>query len=384
MNADPQLRERLDRAAADLRIDPEPRLDDIHRSAPRRERNRRVAALVVAAAVGLAAVGVVWQLRSTGDRTHRPAADVAPTGRIAYMSLTKPLSRKDASDLFVLDAGTGDVVPLVEGEGFSIFARWSPNGSKVAYLSDERGGPPFNDAIEILVADADGTDAVSLLGPGRFLDDPGPIDLSWSPDGSRIAFAGRELGTDRSGVSIVNADGTGYRRMLGGYWEAISWSPDGRRLALTGDPDTEDGSGQIDLYTVRLDGTGLVRLTDDGSTERLPSWSPDGTRIVFADVRVPFKNPDYGQDVYVIDADGSDLRRLSDWEGLDSFAVWSPDGTWIAFASDRDASPEQQEGNRTLRPFSGVSIFAMRPDGSDVVRLLDGGEVAFLPTSWTS
>jgi Tol biopolymer transport system component len=383
MNADPQLRERLDRAAADLRIDPEPRLDDIHRSAPRRERNRRVAALVVAAAVGLAAVNVVWQLRSTGDRSHRPAADVTPTGRIAYMSLTKPLSKKDASDLFVLDAASGEVAPLVEGEGFSIFPQWSPDGSSVAYASDESGGT-LGEFIDIFVAEADGTDAVSLLGPGRMLDDPGPIALSWSPDGSRIVYAGRDLETGRQGIWIVNADGSGHRRVLDGYWEAVSWSPDGRRLVLTGDPQTKGNSRQIDLYTIGVDGTGLVRLTDDGSIERWPSWSPDGTRIMFADVRVAFENPDYGQDIYVMDTDGSDRRRLTDWEGLDSFAVWSPDGSWIAFASDRDATPEQQEGNRSNQPFAGVSIYAMRPDGSDVVRLLDGGEVAFLPGSWTS
>jgi len=63
--------------------------------------------------------------------------------------------------------------------------------------------------------------------------------------------------------------------------------------------------------------------------------------------------------------------------------VWAPDGSWIAFASDREATPDQQQGNSTSRPLSGVSIYVMRPDGSDVRRVLNGGDVALLPSSWT-
>ena len=48
-----------------------------------------------------------------------------------------------------------------------------------------------------------------------------------------------------------------------------------------------------------------------------------------------------------MNADGSDVRRLTEWDGLDLFPVWSPDGGWIAFASDRDATPAQQESNRS-------------------------------------
>ena len=83
-----------------------------------------------------------------------------------------------------------------------------------------------------------------------------------------------------------------------------------------------------------------------------------------------------------MNADGSDVRRLTDWEGLDLFPVWSPDGRWIAFASDRDATPAQQESNRSGDViFSGLSLYVMRPDGSDVTRVLESD--AALPVSWT-
>jgi Tol biopolymer transport system component len=380
MNGDPQLRERLDLAAAHVLVDAQQRLDEIHDSAPRRRRRRRLATIAVAAVVALVALAIAWQLRPLGDRSFTPATNEPPKGQIAYMTLTKPLTGSDTSDLFVLDAASGQVAPIHQGTGFSIVPQWSPDGSSIAYASNESGPGTFG----IFVAKADGTDAVNILDPASKLADPGPIALSWSPDGSRIAYAGKDLGSGRTGVWTIRANGTGRLTVLEGHWEAVSWSPDGARLLLAGDPQTESNSGQFDIYTVRLDGSGLARLTDDQLIERWPVWSPDGTRILFAKRSVEFANQDYGQDVFVINADGSNLQRLTHWEGFDSFAVWGPGGTWIAFASDRDATSEQQRVNRGPGPFSGVSLYVMRPDGSSVKRLLGGGDVALLPSSWTS
>jgi len=376
MNTDPELRERLDRAAARVRIDTEWRLGEIHRSAPRRQRIRRVGALAVALVFALASVGVAWQLLRLRAGPPTPGADVGLSGRIAYMQLTKPLTQKDSSDMFVLDAASGRVAALHEGTGFSVWPQWSPGGSRLAYASNETA----QGETGIFVARADGTDPVNIL-EGRLLQDGGPISLSWSPDGSRIAFVGEDLGTGQTGVWTVNPDGSDRRLVLDGRWDAVSWSPNGQWLLLSGAP---AGAEQVDLYTVGLDGSGLVRLTDDEGVERSPSWSPDGTRIVFDETTVEFHNKDYGQDVFVMNAEGSNLRRVTAWRGLDSFPVWAPNGKWLAFASDRDATPDQQLRNGGGKaPLSGVSMYVMRPDGSGVARVLDGGAVAVLPSSWT-
>lgn len=351
----------------------------------RRARARRVRGGLVAGVLALA-VGVPLAVVAT-RLSHHPAgtfnagpafSGASPTGRVAYMRLTKPLTERDSSDLFVVDAASGRVAPVHEGTGFSVWPQWSPDGSLIAYASNEtaEGG------IGIFVADAGGRDPVNILDREGILEDGGPISVSWSPKGSRIAYVGRHLRSGRSGVWVVNADGTGNHEVLAGHWESVSWSRDGE-LLLGGDPTTGPGAGQFDIYTVGLDGSGLTRLTDDEAIERQPRWSPDGSRIVFAKVTVEAENHDYGQDVFVMDPDGSKVRRLTDWEGFDSFAVWSPEGEWIAFASDRDATPEQLQGNSGDRPLSGVSIYVMRPDGSDVHRLAEGGDVALLPSSWT-
>jgi Tol biopolymer transport system component len=376
MNADPELRERLQRAAAGVSIDTEWRLGEIHRSAPRRRRVRRVGTLAVALVFALASVGVAWQLLRLRAGPTTPGTDIGLSGRIAYMRLTKPLTQKDSSDLFVLDAGSGKVAALHEGTGFSVWPQFSPDGSRLAYASNEtrQGG------TGIFVAQADGTEPVDIIA-GRPLQDGGPVSLGWSPDGSRIAFVGKDLRTGQTGVWTVEPDGTDRRLVLDGRWDSVSWSPDGERLLLAGAP---AGAEQSDLHTIRPDGSSLRQLTDDQAVERSPTWSPDGTRIVFSESTVAFDNADYGQDVFVMDADGSNLRQVTEWKGFDSFPVWAPNGKWIVFASDRDASPDQQLRNGGGKvPLSGVSIYVMRPDGSGVARVLDGGAVAVLPSSWT-
>lgn len=147
------------------------------------------------------------------------------------------------------------------------------------------------------------------------------------------------------------------------------------RLLVEGFPH-EGHEGQFDLYSIRPDGSDPVQLTDDEAGEHEPSWSPDGARIVFAT-----GESDLAQDVYVMNADGSDVRSLTDWEGLDLIPVWSPDGQWIAFTSDRDATPQQLASNRSGEAIvTGLSLYVMRSDGSDVSMLFQGDAV--YPVSW--
>jgi Tol biopolymer transport system component len=377
MSTDRNLRERLDRAASELRFETDRRLADLHRSVPRRQRTRRILALAVAAVIGIASVLVVWRsLRLAGPRT--PGGEPGPTGRIAYMRLTKPLDQRDASDLYAVDVASGEVTALHEGEGFSVWPHWSRDGSRLAYASSETE----DGRIGVFVGPADGSDAADILAGTGDLTPGGPISLSWSPEGDRIAFVGGDAETGSPGLWTVNADGSGRRLVLEGTWFEVAWSPVADRLLVVGWP-ASDPDAPVDLYVVRTDGSDLRQLSHDAVVERAPSWSPDGARVLFAETTATtFENRDYGQDLFVMDADGSDRRQLTEWQGLDSFAVWSPDGAWIAFASDREATPEQQRGNASNRPFGGVSIFAMRPDGTGLLRLLEGGDVALLPSAW--
>ncbi len=320
--------------------------------------------MAVAAAIALLAAVLVWQLRPA-ERGGVPAG--SPAGRIAFLG-----TQGNGRGLFGLDTVNGDISALSPEDGSVLAAAWSPDGDRIAYLVEERG-PRY----ALVVANADGSDPLTIVNEeDTGAAGPDLIDVSWSPDGSRIAYSGRvvEDGVARRTILIVNADGSGEPEALDGHWESVSWSPDGERLLISGFPGNES---PFHLYTVRPDGSGLVRLSDEVPGPHRALWSPDGGRIVFF-----MGDNDYELDVYVMDANGSNVRRLTDWGGLDLFPVWSPDGAWIAFASDRDATRAEQESNRSGEEiFTGLSLYVMRTDGTDVSTVLEGDGV--LPVSWS-
>ncbi len=144
--------------------------------------------------------------------------------------------------------------------------------------------------------------------------------------GTRIAFDSRRSGN--LDIYVMNVDGTGLTALTGmtGAERGPAWSPDATRMAFYG-ASTE--TGNYDIFTINLDGTGLQNLTDSpGVDDRYPAWSPDGTQIAF------HSNRDGDFDLYVINVDGSGLRAVTNNTAQDLGPDWSPDGTQLAFHTD--------------------------------------------------
>jgi Tol biopolymer transport system component len=184
-------------------------------------------------------------------------------GRIAFVR---------NSDLHVMNADGSGVRNLTPALADQVTEPdWSPRGGEIAFTANSGLGD---------------AQVVTLGGVVRQLPGlPGNVTSpSWSPDGSRIAY---EAG---SAVGVVNADGTGVRPLishpddtgLAGAKSAamrevwhVSWSPDGTQIAFVNDPPTGFGDPvlQEELWRINAnDGSGLLRL-GAGSTTFM-DWGP--------------------------------------------------------------------------------------------------------------
>jgi hypothetical protein len=139
----------------------------------------------------------------------------------------------------------------------------------------------------------------------------------WSPDGRSIAFERQEMAPepgaswDSAALFVVDADGSDLRRVTPSSVHAIgpAWSPDGTRLAFDGTDMVVNAAGtsvvniKDDIYTIGVDGSGLARLTDDG-TSGLPDWTSAG-RLAFVRNASPTSS-----DHWIMDADSANQSRL--------------------------------------------------------------------------
>jgi len=204
-----------------------------------------------------------------------------------------------------------------------------PSGKKIAFSSNRAGN------WDIYVMSTEGGQ------PMKVTDEPEPeLHPSWSPDGRHLIFCKLGSRSGRWEMWVVDTDNPGVRRFLD-YGLFPQWCPDVARSKILFQRAGQRGSRFFSIWTIDYINGDAVHPTEIVSAGNAavinPSWSPDGSRVIFVTVVQPDEGGDESivqSDVWLVSIDGSGRTNLTNGRYANYQPVWGADGR-VFFVSDR-------------------------------------------------
>jgi dipeptidyl aminopeptidase/acylaminoacyl peptidase len=287
-------------------------------------------------------------------------AHISPDGKQAAYVLTtvdRQKNRRDSSIWMVAIDGKSAPRRLTAEGANSTSPRWSPDGSKFAFLSARAAastsGTAADQAAEaprpqICILRMEGGEAQALThlknGAGAF---------QWSPDGQRFVTISRTGPSDNVAPAARKSDVRHYSH-ISYKFNDTGWFDDKRGHLWV-----------VDATNGATAGAATQITSGDDWNDADPQWSPDSTRIAFVSDRTGHEyDGGYNTDVWVIPAQGGPLVKISDHDFEDAQPRWSPDGSQIAFAGQTGRG---QFPKLYIASASGGSKSALAVDGLDLI-----------------
>lgn len=295
--------------------------------------------------------GAVTNLTDNGDTSYDEKPIWSPDGtKVAFVSDFTDTGHGEKNVFVMSTTATGDDINLAtQITHYSSGAKalddlaWSPDGSRIAYT---RGTNAGDDSVWVVNADGTSTFPLEIGGSGA------KRHPAWSPDSSQIAYAVVKNAPEQ--IYIASSGGGIGQPLANGVGHEPTWQPHGSKIAF--DAYKSGGFGYIDLHVVNADGSGspLIVHPNQYTEWTFNAWSPDGGRIAYRSSEAS------GATVYrVMNADGSGDHPIADPGAGDArYASWSPDGSRIVYEA------------ASLADISKRNLFIANSDGSGGVQPL--------------
>ena len=281
----------------------------------------------------------IFTARDAFALTQAGDVQISPDGkRIAYTRSTGDIMTDGARrEIWLIEVATGRETPL--GIVGSSRPRWSPDGTRLAYVAKGAGDKP-----QIWVRWLAGNVSAAITAMPE-----SPSDLAWSPDGRQIAFSMFTPDEPPTlGAPIARPEGAKWADPIKVIGE-INYRADGEGYLRP---------GVNHVFAVSAEGGAPRQLTfgryDDGGSV---SWTADGRRLLFASnhAKDPDRDP-LNSDVFTVDVATGALTQLTTREGPDQQPVASPDGRLIAFVGFPDKLLGYQDGHLSVMNADGSGL----------------------------